>query len=109
MIVRMLALVAALALTAQTPPPSISGAVYRGGAGTTSTALVGALVYIHPADAPDGQWTGPAVTDSYGRFLFQAVPPAKYLLRVFFNRKRVWEQVVDRPGRLSPIVLPSSG
>ncbi|MEA2689363.1 MAG: hypothetical protein QOD51_1970, partial [Candidatus Eremiobacteraeota bacterium] len=30
MIVRMLALVAALALTAQTPPPSISGAVYRG-------------------------------------------------------------------------------
>lgn len=109
MMLRMLALAAAIALTAQSPSPaSVSGSVYRFGSGTTSTSLVGALVYIRPANSADGAWVGPAVTDSYGRFVFQGVGTGKYLLRVYVSRKRVWEQLVDAPSRVSTIVLPSS-
>jgi hypothetical protein len=97
--------VAAMAQSA----PVLAGSVYRGGSGGTSTALVGALVYVHGGKVDDGSWTGPVVTDAYGRFAFFGdFAPGRYVLRVFVARKRVWEQVVTIPGRLPPIVAPAS-
>ena len=87
---------------------ALAGSVYRGGAGSTSTALVGALVYVRDTRADGGQWTGPVLTDAYGRFAFGDLAPGRYVLRVFVARKRVWEQVVPAPGQLSPIVVPAA-
>jgi hypothetical protein len=89
-------------------PPSLTGAVYRGTSGTTSTSIVGALVYVHASSADPTTWTGPIVTDSYGRFAFAGLTPGKYVLRIYVSRKRVWEQVVTVPGTLPPIVLSAS-
>jgi hypothetical protein len=88
--------------------PVLAGSVYRGSSGGTSTALVGALVYVHGGKVDDGSWTGPVVTDAYGRFAFGDLVPGRYVLRVFVARKRVWEQVVTVPNRLAPIIVPAA-
>ena len=106
---RTIALFAALTLLATAPPPpSLSGSVYRGGSGTTSSAVVGALVYVHAASS-NANWIGPAVTDTFGRYAFDAMSSGSYSLRIFINGKRVWEQVVVVPGQVPPIVLPPGG
>jgi hypothetical protein len=107
MMLRTIALFAALTLLAGTSS-SLSGSVYRGGSGTTSSAVPGALVYVHAASS-NADWIGPAVTDTFGRYTFDAVSSGSYSLRIFINGKRVWEQTVVGPGRIAPIVLPSGG
>ncbi len=87
---------------------ALAGSVYRGGAGSTSTALVGALVYVHDTRSDGGPWAGPALTDAYGRFAFEELDSGRYVLRVFVARKRVWEQIITVPGRLPPIVIPAT-
>jgi hypothetical protein len=102
------ALAAALLRPAAAPAQNhslLTGAVYRAGDGGTSTALIGALVYVHGGNLDDGAWTGPIVTDAFGRFAFENLARGGYVLRVFVGRKRVWEQLVSAPGQLSPIVI----
>jgi hypothetical protein len=105
----MLALSGVVLLTAQTPSPALVGAVYqyRGGNSSTSTALAGALVYVHTAASTDGDWIGPIVTDAYGRFTFAQLYRGRYVLRVFRGSKSVWQQEVTVPGKLPPIIVPT--
>lgn len=106
---RLLALLAALALVGASGPYSIAGAVYQGGSGPTSSAVPGATVYVHDANNASAAWMGPIVTDTYGRFTFGGLASGSYLLRVFRTKVQVWQQVVPvPPGRPDPIVVPSA-
>jgi hypothetical protein len=87
--------------------PSLAGSVYRNAnTGNYANAVAGAYVYVHRADASGDTWTGPALTDRYGRFVFPSLDRGPYLLRVFVGSRRVWQQTVTVPATLSPIVVP---
>lgn len=89
--------------------PSLAGSVYQNArVGNSANAVAGAYVYVHTASEVSGAWTGPALTDAYGRFTFPKLGAGTYLLRVFIGNQRVWQQTVNVPGKLPPIVIPAS-
>jgi len=85
--------------------PSVSGGVYRQAPGFSAPAPIRGLeVYLYSERT---RWIGPAMSDTYGRFAFFAVAPGRYLLRVYWDRRMVWQSEVTVPGRIEPIVLPA--
>lgn len=55
-----------------------------------------------------GKWTGPVLTDSYGRFAFYDLQAGRYVLKIYRSadtRSLVWQQEAAVPGQLPPIVL----
>ena len=102
----LLALVASVALLGQAP--SLAGSVYRN-TGTSDNALAvgGALVYVRPTDNST-DWSGPSLTDAYGRFAFPSLRSGSYLLRIYTGRQLAWQQVVTVPAVMQPIVLPAT-
>jgi hypothetical protein len=103
----LLALAASVALLAQAP--SLSGSVYRNtGMSDSALAVGGALVYVRPTDNTT-DWSGPALTDAYGRFTFPSLRSTQYLLRIYTGKQLSWQQVVTvPPAVLRPIVLPAT-
>jgi hypothetical protein len=53
-------------------------------------------------------WIGPSLTDRFGKYAFYNVPPGRYLMRIQFRNRQVWQQEVQVPGTVSPIVLPAN-
>ncbi len=53
-------------------------------------------------------WIGPSLTDRLGKYAFYNVPPGRYLMRIQFRNRQVWQQEVQVPGTVSPIVLPAN-
>lgn len=83
---------------------SLSGSLYRRNPhGTTPIAANGYRVYLYNRSA---KWIGPAITDFKGRYAFYNITSGSYLMRVYDDGHKVWEQEVRIPGRVSPIVLP---
>lgn len=98
---------ASRAQTVRSAPPVLAGAIYKLAYGDTkSVPVAGASVYLHPAAShDDAAWIGPNLTDAYGRFTFQGPANGEYLLRIYSGTLRVWEQVVQIPATLAPIVV----
>ena len=98
------------AATAVPNAGNLAGAIYRGtptGNGAdahvdAALAAAGYDVYVRPRGGTD--WIGPVITDTYGRFVFTSLAPGKYLARAYTGPVRVWEQIVDVPSVLPPIV-----
>jgi hypothetical protein len=108
-----LALTGALAVNALpvSPQGQLTGAIYRGNSVQTNgtavvksaTAVPNLQVYVRPRAG--GDWTGPVTTDLYGRFVFPALPPGIYQLRVYDGSVRVWDSIVTAPAVLPRIVV----
>ena len=101
-------LVAVPLLAQVSQPQSLSGSVYQNVSGTsTAKAVAAASVYVHDVNASDpSAWTGPVLTDSYGRFGFYGLTGSRYLLRIYDAADyRLWEAVVNVPSTLKPIVV----
>ncbi len=93
----------------QSVRPDITGSVYFAGSkGQEAKAIVGASVFVRPANlTTDQAWIGPVLTDPYGRFTIDNIMAGTYLLRVYgASRTRLWEQVVAVPVTLRPIIVP---
>ncbi len=52
-------------------------------------------------------WIGPSLTDGYGKYALYNVPRGRYLLRINFRGSQVWQQEVEVPAAVPPIVLPA--
>jgi hypothetical protein len=90
---------------AQAQSPSLSGSVYRQAPSARAPSPVRGLeVYLYSQRT---RWIGPAMSDGYGRFAFFNVAPGRYLLRVYSDKRVVWQGEVTVPGRVEPIVLPA--
>jgi hypothetical protein len=87
--------------------PLLAGSIFKIALGDKhSIPVVGADVYLHPAGTTDPDaWLGPNLTDVYGRFTFYNVPQGRYLLRIYSGTLHLWEQVVELPATLQPIVI----
>jgi hypothetical protein len=92
---------------------SLSGFLYRYSPGTPSPSPV--IQYEIYLFGQSGMWIGPAITDINGGYAFYNLPPGKYLMRIYrvqyqsqtqSQRVPVWEQQVQVPGVVNPIVLP---
>lgn len=82
----------------------LSGSLYRRNPhGTTPIAANGYRVYLYN---PSAKWIGPALTDFKGRYAFYDITRGIYLMRVYDDGRKVWEQEVQVPDRIKPIVLP---
>lgn len=86
---------------------ALSGAVAKTPFGARVPVPVpGAEVYLHPsASSNEHEWIGPVITDNQGRFSFLNVPGGNYVVRVFSGPYRLWQQVVQLPTELAPIVF----
>ena len=106
---RLAALLVALAflvapVMAKAQSPSLYGSLYRQAPGAGApTPVRGLEVYLYSART---RWVGPAMSDGYGRFAFFNVAPGRYLLRVYSEKRVVWQGEVTVPGQVEPIVLP---
>ncbi len=67
-----------------------------------SVPAVGFNVYIYSKSTG---WIGPSIIDSYGRYAFYNAPPGRYLMRIYQQKRHVWEQGVVVPGTVEQIVL----
>lgn len=92
---------------ADAPKRGVTGSLFKLGTGEPRpTAVVGASVYLHRADPSKGDdWIGPNLTDLYGRFNFPNVESGKYLLRIYSGTIHLWEQTVEAPTIVEPIVI----
>jgi hypothetical protein len=98
----------AVPVMAKVGPPALSGSIYQNASRTNvSNAMVAVSVYLRLADpTTQNPWLGPVLTDQFGRFVFDNIPPGRYLLRAYdVNSYRLWEQVVGVPSQLQPIVI----
>lgn len=92
-----------LVLAAAEARADVYGYLYRENpGGQHPTAVQGYEAFLFN---PQTKWTGPSVTDSYGRFRLE-VPSGRYLLRIYGYTCRVWQQEVLSPGRIYEIILP---
>ena len=90
---------------AEAQSPSLYGSLYRQAPrGSAPMPMRGLEVYLYSART---RWVGPAMSDGYGRFAFFNVAPGRYLLRVYSEKRVVWQGEVTVPGQVEPIVLPS--
>ena len=91
----------------RTAAPVLAGSIYKLAYGDAkSVPVTGASVYLHPSNSQDdADWIGPNLTDAYGRFTFQGPANGQYLMRIYSGTMRVWEQVVQIPTKLAPIVV----
>jgi hypothetical protein len=99
------ALVAALGASA--PPAAfadqftLSGSYYRYVDGNGSAPAVSGLrVFLYPLNSDDGSgddasWSGPVLTDAYGRYFFANVPKGRYVVRAYLGKAIVAEQTID--------------
>jgi len=87
--------------------PVLAGSLYKLAYGDrTSVPVAGASVYLYPAASQDqSAWIGPNLTDGYGRFTFQGPGAGKYLMRIYSGSTRLWEQTVQLPTALDPIII----
>ena len=94
-------------LQVQRVAPVLAGSVFKLAYGDRiSVPVAGASVFLHPADSLDDKsWIGPNLTDAYGRFTFQGPATGRYLMRIFSGSMRLWEQTVQLPTKLDPIVV----
>jgi len=92
-----------LAAPAASQPLSLTGNLYRvNPRSARPTPLSGYMVY-----AVSKRSFGPVLTDVYGRYAFYGIPPGHYALRITNrNHAIVWQQPVNVPGAVPPIVLP---
>lgn len=87
--------------------PVLAGSIYKIAMNDkTSTPVAGAAIYLHAANSQDeAAWIGPNLTDAYGRFTFQGPGNGEYVMRIYSGSLRLWEQVVQLPAKLDPIVI----
>ena len=89
---------------ARAQSPSLYGSVYRQAPRASApTPVRGLEAYLYSQRT---RWVGPAMSDGYGRFAFFNVAPGRYLLRLYSEKRVVWQGEVTVPGRVEPIVLP---
>ena len=106
----LVALRSVAAATADTTP-SLVGAIYVGNPAPgatvqlvpTAIAVIGAQAFLR-ADGAE-KWIGPAETDIFGRFTFPSIARGTYQLRIYRSSVRLWDQRVDVPTILKPIIV----
>jgi hypothetical protein len=97
-------LMAAPAARAQTG--NLYGVLYRQNpGGSHPVPLSNYEIHLY---AKSTGWIGPSLTDGFGKYAFYNVPPGRYLMRIQFRNRQVWQQEVQVPGTVSPIVLPAT-
>lgn len=95
-------------LAAQSESVSITGSLFLFNAsGKAPIPLAGYEAYLYHSESK--KWSGPSITDAYGRYAFQGLQEGRHLLRVYMAgrdwRQQVWQQEVSAPGEIRPIVL----
>jgi hypothetical protein len=82
---------------------NLYGSVYRHNPNAPSaTPAAGYAVYVYSQMTG---WVGPGIVDNYGRYAFYNLPPGWYLLQIYVQNLQVWQQQVQVPGAVRPIVL----
>lgn len=82
---------------------SVSGSFHRYNPhGAAPYPAVGYQVYLYTNSMG---WIGPVYTDSWGRYAFYNLSSGQYLMRVYALGNQVWQQQLNVPCRVNPIIL----
>jgi hypothetical protein len=111
------ALATALAISAPlaafADPFTLSGSYYRYVDGNgAAPAIAGLRVFLYQLNddgSPETQanWSGPVLTDAYGRYFFANVPKGSYVVRAYLGKVVVAEQTIDLSAsrNMAPLVI----
>lgn len=97
-------------LPARAQKQGITGSLYLyNSSGGNPIPLSGYEVYLY--DMQSQKWSGPSMTDAYGRYAFYGVQVGRHLIQIYqsetYWRQQVWQQEIQGPGEVKAIVLAS--